>query len=236
MKLANPACSGPNQTLNDQTKRLKLLLTGYGPFPGIPVNASALLVEAIAQHAWPHVDVTAAILPTQWQAGPEQLTRLVRRVQPDIALHFGVAASATGFRIETVGENLTRPDADARGAMPQQSRLSPRGPQILRSTLPCDAILARLQQMRLPAELSIDAGRYLCNAALYRSLQLARTAKSPRLAGFVHIPAQMPQTTKRATASSLHSLDWKRAVEGAHGIIEVCLTHARRQADATLSS
>ena len=105
-----------------------------------------------------------------------------------------------------------------------------------------------LETMGLRVELSSDAGRYLCNAALFRSLSLAARGKGARLAGFVHIPAaladaitmadieaaglpppllsQTPGPIGPAPACSLQDFDWSRAITGSLAIVEICLAHA----------
>jgi pyroglutamyl-peptidase len=211
--------------------RLRLLLTGFGPFPGIAVNASAALVDELARRLEPfraEIALRAEVLPTEWLAGPLALERLLAETRPHIALHFGVASQVAGFRLETRAENEAQLHADALGLMPVFERLSLRGPAQLRTTLPVDAIRARLLGMGLPVETSEDAGKYLCNSALYRSIALARRERPVRLAGFVHIPAEYPAFE----ASSLQSLDWAGAVEGASAIVEVCLASARERVAA----
>jgi pyroglutamyl-peptidase len=212
----------------------RMLLTGFGPFPTVPVNASAQLAEAagtILSRTWPQGKILVAALPTDWRNGPAQLERLLRLHRPDIALHFGVARDASGFRLETVAENGVLRQADASGYVPRRRTLNTRGPKTLSSTFPIRAIADRLMQLGLPVELSTDAGRYLCNATLYRSLLIARQMRRSVMTGFVHIPADLAVRGARAEAEltaapGLHELDWDRAVMGATVIAETCLSQA----------
>ena len=176
------------------------------------------------------VSLTVAVLATEWRRAPDEVARLAAETCPHVALHFGVAASTPGLRIETLAENEATLQADACGWVPTTSRLSSRGPATQASTFPSAAILARLAELGIPAEASSDAGRYLCNAVLYRSLTSARREKAQRLTGFVHIPAELALPTRAAEpamdpASSLQSLNWQQAVQGGLAIIDVCLAH-----------
>lgn len=84
------------------------LLTGFGPFPGAPRNASSLLIEALAKLAarrLPGFAVRAETLPTEWQAGPARLSALLDDLRPAVALHFGVSHRARGFVVETRARN-----------------------------------------------------------------------------------------------------------------------------------
>lgn len=192
---------------------LTLLLTGFGPFPGVPVNASAALVANLAptaRKAHPGVNVQTAILPTQWQLGPAQARAAIARLKPDIAIHFGVSERASGFVIERAGANACLAIADAAGHLPTLAVLDPVGPHERQATLPVDTIVRALTAQGLPVTASSDAGRYLCNAVLYQSLSLPA---GPAMAGFVHIPAIL----------DTRSLTLKQAQTGALAIIAACL-------------
>ena len=204
---------------------LRLLLTGFGPFPGIPINASAVLVSAIAERmarSRLDIDLRTAVLPTEWKAGPAELQLVIKDFRPDIALHFGVASEAIGFRIETMAENARNRLADACGHVPRRRMISATAPERLLATFPADRIHQRLAALGLPVELSTDAGRYLCNATLFRSLSLSRRAKGARIAGFIHIPSALGDPEQ---ACSLQNFGWPRAITGGLAIVETCLAH-----------
>lgn len=194
-----------------------LLLTGFGPFPGVKDNASARLVEHLAplarqelrkaEHSVTgHIDVHSAILPTEWQRAPETLRDLIETYQPDLSLHFGVAREAQGFHIETRAANACRLEDDAAGLRPAAEWLHPKGAAFRRVTIPAQEIAARLTALGFPASLSNDAGAYLCNAVLYHALAPSRAHHKPRRAGFIHIPVSLdgpPLTFNQALSGAL---------------------------------
>ena len=203
----------------------RLLLTAFGPFPGTPINASAVLVAEIANlltRGRLPVQLRTAVLPTEWKAGPAEVQRQIMGFQPDIALHFGVASGTTGFRIETLAENARNRLADACGHVPRRRAISATLPGHLLSTFPAERILQRLTALEVPVEMSADAGQYLCNATLFRSLSLTRKAKGARMAGFIHIPSALGDPEQ---AQSLQNFDWPRAIAGGLAIVETCLAH-----------
>jgi pyroglutamyl-peptidase len=63
---------------------------------------------------------------------------------------------------------------------------------VLGATLPAALLVRQLGLAGIPASLSRDAGRYLCNATLYGSLLHGRSLPHPPRVGFVHIPALTP--------------------------------------------
>jgi pyroglutamyl-peptidase len=205
---------------------ITLLLTGFGPFPGIPVNASALLVARLARAArarFSGVTVRSAIVPTEWGRGPARARAALESSGADVAIHFGVSARAKGFVIERRGENACVAAPDGVGELPPLGVLDPAGPARRPVTLPVAAILSRLKARGLPAAASDDAGGYLCNAVLYGSLALA-AGRSGLIAGFVHIPASLAGggSHQRSPMPGC-PLTAEQALDGALEIIAVCL-------------
>ncbi len=210
--------------------RPAILVTGFGPFPGAPRNASSLLAEAIAEQAenqLPGFTVHAATLPTEWQAGPARLATLLDTLRPTLTVHFGVSRRARGFVVETRARNLRQHVFDACGETPLAECIADGGPNEIAVTLPTGLIVERLRKLGLPVQLSRDAGGYLCNAVLYHSLDHARRGDSAGLGprrGFIHIPDRLtgggPRgPSRRAVATRL---EWDGAVKGGLAILAAC--------------
>jgi pyroglutamyl-peptidase len=216
---ANPNASDAHTTV---------LLTGFGPFPGVPVNATMRLVPELAARAaraFPDVRFAAEILATEWRTGPQRLADLVREIKPDLILHFGVSSRARGFEIEQRASNACQVTPDAAGALPAAACLSAGGADHLRATLPVAHLVQALRRRGIPAFASRDAGGYLCNAVLYHSLDLAAAdASDDRRVGFVHVPASLarPGGPNRGRTGAC-PLTWEQAFDGGLAIIAGCL-------------
>ena len=92
------------------------------------------------------------------------------------------------IHIECVGRNAVEPaKPDAVGHAPSSPRLAEDGPETLASTFPAGRFSRPLRDAGFPAALSDDAGAYVCNATLYRSLHVA---PATRRVGFVHVPPE----------------------------------------------
>jgi pyroglutamyl-peptidase len=211
-----------------------VLLTGFGPFPRVPVNATSVLVPRVgeaAQRSFAGSTVIAEVLQTGWVAGPQRLEELYQLHRPLVAVHFGVSHRATGFAIETRGRNHCAATPDCTGALPPASRLSADAPEFLASNWPAALIVERLRQRGLPARVSRDAGGYLCNALLYRALELSRRNGWPTRSGFVHLPEDLIDP-RRPERQPLHGrgLSWDDVVEGSLEIIATCLGRPPRGA------
>lgn len=215
----------------ERTGRPHVLLTGFGPFPGVPVNATMRLVPMLAEagpRALPGIVFSTLLLATEWEHAPARALAAVRAAAPDLVVHFGVSGRARGFEIETRARNACQPSADAAGFYPAAPLLAPEADATQRATLPVHHIVGRLRALRIPAYASRDAGTYLCNALLWRSLEAAREAPSPPRIGFVHIPASLerPGAPARGRAGAC-PLSWEQARHGGLEIIAAALGRPR---------
>jgi pyroglutamyl-peptidase len=218
----------PRSTHAGGRARTTVLITGFGPFPGVPVNATMRLLPELARAAprlFPDVHFAVEVLPTEWAAGPRRLHQVLAEVAPDLALHFGVSSRARGFEIEQRARNACAVTMDACGALPSGAALRDGGAEHLPASLPVRHIVARLRRLGIPAFVSRDAGSYLCNAALYHSLVCAKDeAAAGRRVGFVHIPATLARSggPNRGRTGAC-SLTWEQALHGALEILAACL-------------
>jgi pyroglutamyl-peptidase len=208
--------------------RTVVLLTGFGPFPSVPVNATMTLVPRLAVAArtlFPGIHFLHAILPTEWDAAPDHVDKLVTRLKPDLVIHFGVSRRARGFEIEKRGRNVRALSPDACGAIPNDTCIAARGPHLRPSRLPVAEIVTRLHQRRVPAFQSWNAGTYLCNATLFHALGARSLRHVPT--GFVHIPAELtppgtaPEGGRRTSPGC--PLTWTQAEAGGLEILATCL-------------
>lgn len=209
------------------TSRPVVLLTGFGPFPTVAANASAVLVPRIAElarRALPGITVIEQILPTEWAASLALIDELAGRHRPEVAIHFGVSSRAEGFEIETRARNVCTQSADASGALPDGPCVSPGGMEALPASLPASLIVERLRRRRLPARISRDAGGYLCNAVLYRSLENSRAYGTPGRSGFIHLPSDLVSERRPwSEPPANRRLDWDGVIAGGVEILGAAL-------------
>lgn len=169
----------------------RILVTGFGPFPGAPDNPTDWLVSRLVADP-PGGEGIAAfhaeVLEVEYDRVGPRLSQLGTAFAPDIAIHFGLAAEASGFRLERVARNShAGARADNAGRLPPAARIC-EGPDTLPSTLPLEAIAEDLATAGLPVEWSDDAGGYLCNTVFVLSRFHACEGLVPAMAGFIHVP------------------------------------------------
>lgn len=197
-----------------------ILLTGFGPFPGVAENISASFASSLANQARTHfanINVHAETLPTVWGTAQNLLNTLLLRYQPDISLHFGVSERAQNFVIETLAHNACEATQDANGNLPSLKKLEINGPDTCAVTLPAQAIVDNLKRHGLAATKSTNPGRYLCNAVFYQVLREPTQTPSTRLSGFIHMPVHFVDD---ATPGSFTR---DKALEGGLVILKTCL-------------
>ncbi len=166
-----------------------LLVTGFGPFPKVPRNPTEHLARRVAASGRLRragIAAQSVILTTAYAALDTELKPALARLRPKAVLMLGVAARAKRVRIETRAVNrqsLLFPDAE--GCVARRAALDPARPLVARGRGAFPALLRALRGSRLDAFLSIDAGRYLCNAGYFTALGATAT-DTPCL--FVHVP------------------------------------------------
>jgi pyroglutamyl-peptidase len=194
---------------------LRVLVTGFGPFPGVEQNASASVVRALALSGPPAgIELFAEVIPVEWTEARAAARRAIATAQPHAILHFGVAKRATGFEIETRAVNMSGPKQDRAGVARPGRRLAHSGAPILQPALPPATLLRALRLAGFPAQLSRNAGRYLCNALYYWSLTDA--AATGALVSFIHLPAIGIEPAPKTC------LTLEEAAAAAHVLVRAC--------------
>jgi pyroglutamyl-peptidase len=176
-----------------------ILVTGFGPFPGAPFNPTGPLVERLARLrrlALANEKFVLHIFPSSYAAVDRDLPKLIERHKPDALLMFGLAPRARTLRIETRARNTVSLLPDAGGIALRRLTIAAGGPAALAMPAPARRLLAAVRAAGVPATLSRDAGRYLCNYLCWRAAEAAGKKGGPRLAVFVHVP-KIARTARR---------------------------------------
>jgi pyroglutamyl-peptidase len=172
-------------------EKLRILITGFGPFPGAPYNPTQQLVARLLRLRRPALDdveLSGHIFPVTYQAVDRELPKLVAKYRPQTVLMFGLASRTAHVRIETRARNAvtTRwPDADQtrarKGSISDGADAVMFGPHTMK-------LLRAADSTGIDARASRDAGSYLCNYLSWRAIEATSRETGPRLTAFVHIP------------------------------------------------
>jgi pyroglutamyl-peptidase len=206
-----------------------VLVIGFGPFPGAPHTPSADLVRMLGKRRRPEfadARIITAVLPTSYAAVRDELPRLLRENDPDAVLFFGLASRTRYLRIERRAVNaVTNFYPDMTRAKSATRTFMPGLPAVIAVRANVIRLVHAARLAGVEARLSRDAGRSICNAALYSALHAARGGRP--LVAFVHIPRPQARVRsdamRRQTRPSLEML-----ARAGDAILAALLAEARR--------
>src|ERR1700730_7406528 len=173
------------------TDKLRILITGFGPFRGAPLNPPQPLgarLTRLRRPAFDNVELIGHIFHVTYTTVDRELPELLGKHRPQALLMFGLADRTRHMRIETRARHAvtTRfPDADRNRARKgsivggaDAMVLGPHAAKLLRAAVGTG----------IDARASRDAGSYLCNYLSWRAIEAVTGGEGPRLAAFVHVP------------------------------------------------
>lgn len=165
------------------------LMTGFGPFPGVPVNPSETLARRVAgAKSWGRLGWQAEVraFRTGYGIVNAAIDDLAAKPAPAFVVMLGVAARAKWVRVELRAKNrVSVTHRDATSARPASACLKP-GAEATRFGRHRGPVLVQaVRQAGAPARLSRDTGRYVCNASYW--WMLGAMPKATEVV-FIHIP------------------------------------------------
>jgi pyroglutamyl-peptidase len=173
------------------SEKLRILITGFGPFPGAPFNPTQPLVARLLRLRRPalgEVELSGHIFPVTYKAVDRQLPDLLATRRPQALLMFGLATRTPFVRIETRARNaVTTLWPDAHHAGPRKGSIAGGADAMMFGPHTARLLRAALDT-GIDARASRDAGSYLCNYLSWRAIEATCRDTGPRLAAFVHVP------------------------------------------------
>jgi pyroglutamyl-peptidase len=173
------------------SEKLRILVTGFGPFPGAPHNPTQPLVARLMRLRRPALDdveLSSHIFPVTYTAVDRELPLALAQHKPQALLMFGLAGRTGYLRIETRARNAVTmlwPDAAQtrvrKGSIADGADAQRFGPHTAK-------LLRAARATGIDARASRDAGSYLCNYLSWRAIEAVDEVNGPRLAAFIHIP------------------------------------------------
>jgi pyroglutamyl-peptidase len=173
------------------SEKLRILVTGFGPFPGAPYNPTqplAARLTRLRRPAFEDVQLASHIFPVTYTAVDRELPLALAKHKPHALLMFGLAGRTGYLRVETRARNAVTmlwPDAaqarSRKGSITGDADAQRFGPHTAK-------LLRAAKATGIDARTSRDAGSYLCNYLSWRAIEVVETDSGPRLAAFIHIP------------------------------------------------
>ncbi|WP_407147394.1 pyroglutamyl-peptidase I [Bradyrhizobium sp. ORS 86] len=211
---------------------LRILITGFGPFPGAPFNPTMALVKRLTELRRPAFDDiarTSHIFDVTYATVDRELPELLATHRPQALLMFGLAGRTGYLRIETRVRNAvtTRfPDAGRqharKGSIADGADARMFGPH-------SENLLRAARATGIDARLSRDAGSYLCNYLSWRAIEAVDRDNGVRLAQFVHVP---PLAHDGTAARDISTITLEQLVDAGEALL-MELVKLTRQATLT---
>jgi pyroglutamyl-peptidase len=208
---------------------LRILITGFGPFPGAPFNPTMPLVARLLRlrrPAFSDVELSGHIFPVTYKAVDRELPQLLARHRPQALLMFGLATRTPHLRIETRARNAVTmlwPDADhtsvRKGSITGGAGAARFGPHTAR-------LLRAAVGTGVDARASRDAGSYLCNYLSWRAIEAVSANNDLRLAAFVHVP--LLQRDGASQRKGAHRITLEELVDAGEAMLLEMVKRTRR--------
>ena len=165
----------------------KILLTGFGPFPNMPINPCIEIVPSIQHWAQSQsFELCTSILDVTYEGAFDQVQKIVTEFGPHMIVHLGVSSRQDAIHLEQSAincRNASIPDVQGRRCSNEAISIEYSVTARLRTTLDVPTLQRDLSQLGHPVAVSHDAGQYVCNSLYWQSLH---HFEIPVL--FVHIP------------------------------------------------
>ncbi|CAN5133885.1 pyroglutamyl-peptidase I [soil metagenome] len=202
--------------------KLRILITGFRPFPGAPYNPTEKLVKRLMHLRRPALDRVERIghvFPVTYSAVDRELPALIAIHRPDALLMFGLAARTPFVRIETRARNTVTqiwPDAEHAEV---RSRTIVSGLDSTRRFGPHTLRLQRAaKDTGVAVKSSLSAGYYLCNYLSWRAIEATKMDNGPSLAAFVHVPL-VPRGTAQILRGAPNQVTFEQLVDAGEAML-----------------
>lgn len=201
---------------------MKILLTAFDPFGKDVVNP-ALEAVKITDTDGLDAEVIKLEVPTVFGRSIEKVQEAMEKHHPDVVLCIGQAGGRYALTPERVAINLD--DArieDNDGNQPIDVRIYADGENAYFSSLPIKAMVAAIQEKKLPAQVSNTAGTFVCNHLMYGVLYTIAKKYPACRGGFMHVPFIPEQVVKRPDTPAMSLCDIALGIRAA---LEAIIAH-----------
>ena len=194
---------------------MKILITGFDPFGGEPVNPALEAVKLMKDEIT-GAKIIKLEIPTVFQKSVEKIHEMMKAERPDVVLSIGQAGGRFGVTPERVAINVD--DArikDNEGNQPVDTPIFTDGEAAYFSNLPVKAMVEAIKNKGLPSTLSNSAGTFVCNHVMYGVLYYIHKEFPNVRGGFIHVPFITDQVVTKPNVASMALADITEALEAA---------------------
>lgn len=196
---------------------MKILVTGFDPFGGEKINPAIESVKKLNDEI-NGAQIIKLEIPTVCHRSLEVIEKAIQEHNPDVVLSVGQAGGRTDITVERIGINIDDcriPDNAGQQIIDEPVFID--GPAAYFVNLPIKAMVARIQENKIPASISNTAGTFVCNHVTYGVRHIIETKYPGKRSGFIHIPFLPEQTIDK---KNMPSMELDTIVKGLTAAIE----------------
>ncbi|HUP58271.1 MAG TPA: hypothetical protein VM598_12515 [Bdellovibrionota bacterium] len=168
----------------------RILITGFEPFGGRAQNHSFEIARALERSPGlvaAGVEVTACLLPVDYDRGAEVAKRCFENLRGKPALVLSLGEGDCSLRIETAATNLDDTSVpDNSGVLRENRVIDPSLPPRVGLSLAVDRMYCVRPPSRAPFRASVSPGFYVCNNTAFHLAHFFAARGIPY--GFIHVP------------------------------------------------
>ena len=182
---------------------MKILVTGFDPFGGEPINPAIESVKKLPDNI-AGAQIIKLEIPTVKGKSIKKIEKAIEEHNPDVILSIGQAGGRFDISVERVGINLDDfriPDNEGNQTIDEP--IFPDGENAHFVDLPVKAMVKNIQKNKIPASVSYTAGTFICNHVLYGTLYLINKKYKNKKSGFIHIPFLPEQVINKKNTPSM---------------------------------
>lgn len=167
---------------------MKILVTGFDPFGGEPINPAIESVKKLPDTI-AGADIITLEIPTVVHKSLNVIEEAIQKHDPDMILSIGQAGGRSDLTVERVGINIDDCRIkDNEGNQPVDEPVYADGPAAYFVNLPIKAMVEEIRKAGIPASISNSAGTFVCNHVTYGVRYLVDKKFPGKKSGFIHIP------------------------------------------------
>lgn len=205
---------------------MKILVTGFDPFGGEPINPALEAVKGLADTI-SGAEIIKLEIPTVFGKSAEVVKKAILEHQPDVVLNIGQAGGRFAPSPERVAINVD--DAripDNEGNQPVDEVIQADGEPAYFTQLPIKAMVAAMKEAGFPAAVSNTAGTFVCNHIMYQVQYMIDKEFPNMTGGFIHVPFIPEQVVDKAGQPYMSLTDITKSLEKA---IEAIVAYAGKE-------
>jgi pyroglutamyl-peptidase len=198
---------------------MKILITGFEPFGGEPINPSWEAVRRLPDEV-AGAEVIKLQIPTVFGRSAGVVREAIVKHDPDVVVSVGQAGGRFMVHPERVAINMDDGRIeDNDGYQPIDTPIRADGAPAYFSSLPVKAMVTAMREAGVPAAVSNTAGTYVCNHIMYQVLYMIDREFPGKRGGFVHVPYTPQQVVEKPGQPSLGVAEMATALTAGLGAI-----------------